>query len=118
MKAQLEPGDAVIAAASAESGRLQPRARPRRTGSRRTGPRHCSTYSRRHDQAVDTQYGIPTILNANDLEAALSAHRRVWLIGPDSVIRSLIPAMRTIVEKQFTLQEDGEFVSVFLATTR
>jgi len=70
----------------------------------------------KNGQAVDTQYGIPTILNAEDLDAALNSHRRVWLIGQDTVIRSLIPSMRSIVENRFTLQEDGQFVSVFLAT--
>ena len=53
---------------------------------------------------------------AEDLDAALNSHRRVWLIGQDTVIRSLIPSMRSIVENRFTLQEDGQFVSVYLAT--
>jgi hypothetical protein len=117
VKARLEPGDAIIAAATPNLvgyslGRPPTYWIP---------PHRTETLLyvfEKHDQVVDTQYGIPTILNANDLEDALAAHRRVWLIGPDSVIRSLIPTMRTIVEKQFTLQEDGEFVSVFLATSR
>jgi hypothetical protein len=115
VKAHMEPGDAVIVDGSPNLvgyslGRAPDYWIP---------PHRTETLLyvfEKHGQAVDTQYGAPTILNAEDLDAALNSHRRVWLVGQDTVIRSLIPSMRSIVETRFTLQEDGQFVSVYLAT--
>ena len=116
VKAHLQPGDAVIAATSPNLvgyslGRAPTYWIP---------PHRTETLLyvfEKHDQAVDTQYGIPTILNAVELNDALNRYRRVWLVGADSAIRSLIPPMRNIVETRFIFQEDGEFVSVYLATS-
>ncbi len=115
VKARIEPGDAVIAAGT-----------PNLVGN---SLGHAPNYwipphrtetllyvFEKNGQAVDTQYGIPTIFNATDFQNALEDHQRVWLIGPDSAIRGLIPTMRRIVQQRFILQEDGEYVSVFLAT--
>jgi hypothetical protein len=71
----------------------------------------------KNGQAVDTQYGIPTILTQGELDHAISAHPRVWLIGSDSAIRSLVAGMRQTVETRFRLVEEGESVSVYLSTS-
>ena len=115
VKDRLEPGDAVISAAT-----------PNLVGYRLGRPPNYWIPPHRTEtllyvfekngEAVDTQYGSPTILNATDLENALESHRRVWLIGPDSVFRSLILPIRSIVETQFKLVEEGSYVSVYLAT--
>ena len=115
VKGHLEPGDAVIAAAT-----------PNLVGYRLgrapdywIPPHRTETLLyvfEKNGEAVDTQYGSPTILNAVDFENALESHRRVWLVGPDSVFRSLISPMRSIVETQFKLVEEGSYVSVYLAT--
>jgi hypothetical protein len=115
VKAHWKPGDIVIAASSANLvGYSLGRAPnfwipPHRTET-------LLYVFEKNDEAVDTQYGIPTILNADDFETALNSAPRVWLIGEDSVIRSLLPSMRTIVQSRFSLQEEGVYVCTFLAT--
>ncbi|HTZ09638.1 MAG TPA: hypothetical protein VMB72_11220 [Acidimicrobiales bacterium] len=116
VKAHRQPGDEVIAAAT-----------PNLVGYSLGSPPDYWIPTHRteallyvfekHGEAVDTQYGIPTIFNAQDLEDALEGAHRVWLVGADSVIRSLVPAMRQVVQRQFVLEEEGEYVSVFLATS-
>ena len=82
VKARIEPGDAVIAAGT-----------PNLVGN---SLGHAPNYwipphrtetllyvFEKNGQAVDTQYGIPTIFNATDFQNALEDHQRVWLIGPD-----------------------------------
>jgi hypothetical protein len=115
VKAHMQPGDVVIAASSANLVGYNLGRPPNYW----IPPHRTETLLyvfEKNDEAVDTQYGIPTILNAFDFEHALNGAKRVWLVGEDSVIRSLLPSMRVIVQTRFTLQEDGEFVSVFLAT--
>jgi hypothetical protein len=115
VKAHMQPGDIVIAASSANLVGYNLGRPPNYW----IPPHRTETLLyvfEKNDQAVDTQYGIPTILNAFDFEHALNGSHRVWLVGEDSVIRSLLPSMRSIVQTRFTLQEDGGFVSVFLAT--
>jgi hypothetical protein len=38
------------------------------------------------------------------------------LIGQGNLIRGMLPSMRQIVQRRFTLVEDGESVCVMLAT--
>jgi hypothetical protein len=115
VKGHMEPGDAVIALATPNLidyslGRPPDYWIP---------PHRTATLLyvfEKGGQTVDTQFGIPTILNAEGLRDAAAAHRRTWLVGADSAIRALISPMRMVVAKQFVLMEEGEFVSVYLAT--
>jgi hypothetical protein len=115
VQARIEPGDGVISAATPNLVGY----RLGRAPNYWIPPHRTETLLyvfEKNGEAVDTQYGSPTILNATDFENALEGHRRVWLIGPDSVFRSLILPMRSIVETQFKLVEEGSYVSVYLAT--
>jgi hypothetical protein len=55
-------------------------------------------------------------MNAHTFLAALDKAHRAWLIGPENLIRGMLPSMREIVQRRFTLVEDGESVAVLLAT--
>ncbi len=68
------------------------------------------------DRPVDTQYGIPVLMNAQTFLSALDSAKRAWIVGDSSLIRALLPSIRTIVQQRFTLKEEGESVSVLLAT--
>jgi len=68
------------------------------------------------NQAVDTEYGIPVLLNAPEFEAAIDDHHRAWLVASDSNANRFLPAVRTIVGSRFKLVYEGESVSVFLCT--
>jgi hypothetical protein len=70
----------------------------------------------KHDRPVDTQYGIPVLMNAQTFLSALDGAPRAWIVGDSSLIRALLPSIRTIVQQRFTLKEEGESVSVLLAT--
>jgi hypothetical protein len=70
----------------------------------------------KHDRPVDTQYGIPVLMNAQTFLSALDGSKRAWIVGDTSLIRALLPSIRTIVQQRFTLKEEGESVSVLLAT--
>jgi hypothetical protein len=116
VKAHLEPGDIVIAESSAPNlvgynlGRAPNYWIP---------PHRTETLLyvfEKNDQPVDTQYGIPVLMNAHTFLAALDKAHRAWLIGPENLIRGMLPSMREIVQRRFTLVEDGESVAVLLAT--
>ena len=70
----------------------------------------------KHDRPVDTQYGIPVLMNAQTFLSALDSSTRAWIVGDSSLVRALLPSIRTIVQQRFTLKEEGESVSVLLAT--
>ena len=116
VKAHLEPGDIVIAESSAPNlvgynlGRAPNYWIP---------PHRTETLLyvfEKNDQPVDTQYGIPVLMNAHTFLAALDKAPRVWLIGQGNLIRGMLPSMREIVQQRFALVEDGESVAVLLAT--
>jgi hypothetical protein len=116
VKAHYEPGDIVIADSSAPNlvGYSLGRSpnfwiAPHRTET-------LLYVFEKDDKPVDTQYGIPVILNAQTFLSALDGAHRVWLVGATSLIGGLLPTIRTIVQHRFTLQEEGESVSVLLAT--
>ncbi len=90
---------------------------------------HAPTYwlpaNRTHDllyvfekdnRAVDTEYGVPVLLNAAEFEDAIDAHHRVWLVASDENANRFLPAVRTLVLSRFRLVYEGESVSVFLCT--
>jgi hypothetical protein len=70
----------------------------------------------KNDRPVDTQYGTPVILNAQTFLTAIDSAPRVWLVGATPLIGGLLPTIRTIVQHRFTMKEQGESVSVLLAT--
>jgi len=115
IKAHQDPGDAIIAVGPANlTG-----------GSLGHPPTYWLPANRTHDllyvfekgnQPVDTEYGIPVLLNAAEFETAIDAHRRVWLISSDSNANRFLPSVRTIVGSRFKLVYEGESVSVFLCT--
>jgi hypothetical protein len=116
VKAHMEPGDIVIADSSA----------PNLVGySLGHAPNYWIPPHRtetllyvfeKDDRPVDTQYGIPVLLNAQTFLSALDGAHRAWLVGDSSLIRGLLPSIRTIVQQRFSLQEEGESVTVLLAT--
>jgi hypothetical protein len=55
-------------------------------------------------------------MNAHTFLTALDKAPRAWLIGQGNLIRGMLPSMRQIVQRRFTLVEDGESVCVMLAT--
>jgi hypothetical protein len=70
----------------------------------------------KNNQVVDTEYGIPVLLNADEFEAAIDGHYRDWLVVADQNVARLIPSVKAIVESRFRLVYEGESVSVFLCT--
>ncbi len=115
VSAHLRPGDGVIAAAS-----LDLVADSLRSSIVGWIPYHRSSallyLIEQHGQAVDTEFGIPAILNGIDFEVSIDSRLRTWLIVADDDIGGLLPAERSLIESRFRLVEEGEDVSVFLAT--
>jgi hypothetical protein len=115
VKAHEDRGDAVIAVGPANlTG-----------GSLGHAPTYWLPANRTHNllyvfekdnRAVDTEYGIPVLLNAAEFEAAIDAHRRVWLVSSDENANRFLPAVRAVVISRFKLVYEGESVSVFLCT--
>ena len=67
-------------------------------------------------QLVDTQFGVPVILNDEQLVRDIDVHPRIWLITSDDNISSFPPAERATLASRFKLVENGESTCVFLAT--
>jgi hypothetical protein len=115
VKSHLEPGDGVIAASSLDL--VADSLRPELVG---WIPYHRSStllyLIEQHGKAVDTEYGIPAILNGIDFEISIDSRHRTWLVVADDDISGLLPAERALLESRFRLAEEGEQVSVFLAT--
>jgi hypothetical protein len=65
---------------------------------------------------VDTEYGIPVLLNASEFETAIDSHRRDWLVVSDQNAVRFIPSIGSLVQSRFRLVYSGESVSVFLCT--
>jgi len=115
VKAHQRLGDAVIAVGPANlTG-----------GSLGHAPSYWLPANRTHDllyvfeknnRAVDTEYGVPVLLNAGEFEAAIDAHHRVWIVASDSNANRFQPLVRAIVQSRFKLVYEGESVSVFLCT--
>jgi hypothetical protein len=116
VKAHMKPGDIVIADSSAPNlvGYSLGRAPNYWVPPHRTET--LLYVFEKDDRPVDTQYGIPVLMNAQTFLTALDSAPRAWLIGDSSLIRALLPSIRTIVQQRFTLEEEGESVSVLLAT--
>jgi hypothetical protein len=68
----------------------------------------------KHNQVVDTEYGIPVLLDPVEFETAIDAHPRVWLVVADQNVGRLLPGVKSIVANRFRLVYEGESVSVFL----
>jgi hypothetical protein len=66
------------------------------------------------NQVVDTEYGIPVLLNAGEFEDAIDARPRTWLVVADQNVGRLLPGVKSIVASRFQLVYEGESVSVFL----
>jgi hypothetical protein len=67
-------------------------------------------------QLVDTQFGVPVILNDEQLVRDIDVHPRIWLITSDDNISSFPPAERATLASRFKLVENGESTCVYLAT--
>jgi hypothetical protein len=70
----------------------------------------------KNNQVVDTQFGVPVLLNINEFETAIDAHPRTWLVVADQNASRLVPSMRGVVINRFRMVYEGESVSVFLCT--
>jgi hypothetical protein len=70
----------------------------------------------KNNQVVDTQYGVPVLLNINEFETAIDAHPRTWLVVADQNAGRLVPSMKSVVANRFRMVYEGESVSVFLCT--
>ena len=116
VKAHMRPGDIVIADSSAPNlvGYSLGRAPNYWVAPHRTET--LLYVFEKNDRPVDTQYGTPVILNAQTFLTAIDGAPRIWLVGATSLIGGLLPSIRTIVQHRFTLKEEGESVSVLLAT--
>lgn len=116
VRSHLRPGDAVIAAAP---GNLVAEGigRP---------PTYWMAYYQqevllyvfeKQARPVDTQYGVPVILDNQQFVRAVNAHPRVWLVISDHhATLGLTPDERATLAARFKLVEDGEDTCVFLAT--
>jgi hypothetical protein len=115
VKAHEQGGDAVIAVGPANlTGQSLGRAPTYWVSANRT--QTLLYVFEKHNQVVDTEYGIPVLLNANEFQAAIDGHRRSWLVVADQNVGRLLPGVKTIVESRFRLEYEGESVSVFLCT--
>lgn len=109
------PGDAVVAAATANLiGANLGRA-----------PTYWLPYRRnsvllylieKHDQAVDTQYGAPALLNGIALQRAIDAHPRTWVVVADKNLPGLLPSVVSVITARCQLVEDGEYVADYLCS--
>jgi hypothetical protein len=71
----------------------------------------------KHDEAVDTQYGIPILNNGPSLERVVTSGRRVWLVIGDSYVGGLLRSEVQILQSQFRLVYESQVVSVFESDT-
>jgi hypothetical protein len=115
VKAHQKRGDAVIAVGPANlTGASLGRAPTYWVSANRT--QTLLYVFEKNNQVVDTEYGIPVLLNAGEFEAAIDAHPRVWLVVADQNVGRLLPGVKSIVTNRFRMVYEGESVSVFLCT--
>ena len=115
VKAHEERGDAVIAVGPANlTGNTLGHAPTYWVSANRT--QTLLYVFEKDNHVVDTEYGIPVLLNGAEFEAAIDAHRRLWLVVSDENSWRFQPAVRSIVKSRFKLVYEGESVSVFLCT--
>jgi hypothetical protein len=115
VKAHEEPGDAVIAVGPANlTGYSLGRAPTYWVSANKT--QTLLYVFEKDNQAVDTEYGIPVLLNASEFETAIDSHRRDWLVVSDQNAVRFIPSIGSLVQSRFRLVYSGESVSVFLYT--
>jgi hypothetical protein len=115
VKAHQERGDAVIAVGPANlTGSSLGRAPTYWVSANRT--QTLLYVFEKNDQVVDTEYGIPVLLDPVEFETAIDAHRRVWLVVADQNVGRLLPGVKAIVANRFRLVYEGESVSVFLCS--
>jgi hypothetical protein len=115
VKAHLQPGDAVIAVGPANlTGWSLGRAPTYWVSANRT--QTLLYVFEKDNQVVDTQYGIPVLVNAEDFERAVDSHPRVWLVVADENTDRMLPGVKQILTSRFQLRYEGESVSAFLAT--
>lgn len=115
VRARLRPGDAVIAAAPGDLVGV---------GIGRPPTYWMAYYSRavmlyifeKNGRAVDTQYGVPVILDNQQFVRAVDAYPRVWLVTSDHDVRGFLPDVRRTLAARFRLVEEGQDTCVFLAT--
>jgi hypothetical protein len=115
VKAHEERGDAVIAVGPANlTGYSLGRAPTYWVSANKT--QTLLYVFEKDNQAVDTEYGIPVLLNASEFETAIDSHRRDWLVVSDQNAVRFIPSVGSLVQSRFRLVYSGESVSVFLCT--
>ena len=115
VKAHEERGDAVIAVGPANlTGYSLGRAPSYWVSANKT--QTLLYVFEKDNQAVDTEYGIPVLLNASEFETAIDSHRRDWLVVSDQNAVRFIPSVGSLVQSRFRLVYSGESVSVFLCT--
>jgi len=113
----IRPGDVVIAAAPANLvGEYLGRA-----------PDYWMPYRRderllylfeKGGQAVDTQYGVPTILDGDDLQRVLDDHQRVWLVtAPQVYMPSFLPQQRALIGSYFHLVSEDESTAAYVSSS-
>jgi hypothetical protein len=110
----LGPGDAVVAAAPANLvaysvGRTPDYWMPYRQGGR------LLYLFEKGGRAVDTQFGVPAILDRNDLERAIDAHRRTWLLTASGYLSSMLVSQQALLQTRFQLVSESETTAVFLS---
>jgi hypothetical protein len=110
----LRPGDAVVAAAPANLvaysvGRTPDYWMPYHQGGR------LLYLFEKGGRAVDTQFGVPTILDRNDLERAVDAHRRTWLVTADGYLSTMLHSQQQLLQSRFQLVSEGATTAVFLS---
>jgi hypothetical protein len=115
VKAHEERGDAVIAVGPANlTGYSLGRAPTYWVSANKT--QTLLYVFEKDNQVVDTEYGIPVLLNASEFETAIDSHRRDWLVVSDQNAVRFIPSVGSLVQSRFRLVYSGESVSVFLCT--
>jgi hypothetical protein len=115
VKAHEERGDAVIAVGPANlTGYSLGRAPTYWVSANKT--QTLLYVFEKDNQVVDTEYGIPVLLNASEFETAIDSHRRDWLVVSDQNAVRFIPSIGSLVQSRFRLVYSGESVSVFLCT--
>jgi hypothetical protein len=108
IRSQIAPQDIIIAAAPANLvgqyfGRVPNYWLPNRPGSR------MLYLIEKNNRVVDTQYGIPVLFSADDLENVLASGHRVWVV----ITSTLIAAQRDVLARYFQLVEDSNAVMVY-----
>jgi hypothetical protein len=114
LRSQLQPGDVVIAVCPVNLvaqylGRAPDYWLPYRRRDR------LLFLFEKDGEAVDTEYGIPAILDGGDLERVMEENHRIWIVtDANAYLGGLLSDQKRIVELNFVPVEIGERASVYL----